>query len=59
MDSLALINKHFSDSIQAKIEAADKLPDVIHTASNLMVQALVNGNKILCCGNGGSAGFAR
>jgi len=58
MDSLSRINKNFSDSIQAKIEAADKLPDVIQAANEMMVRALINGNKILCCGNGGSAGDA-
>jgi len=58
MDTLARINQHFSDSIQAKIEAADKLPEVIQAAAHAMVQALINGNKILSCGNGGSAGDA-
>ncbi len=35
------------------------LPDIILDASQLIVQSLLNGGKILCCGNGGSAGDAQ
>lgn len=59
MDKIALIEGHFSDSIQTKIKAADALPTIIAKAGDALVHALMNGNKILSCGNGGSAGDAQ
>ena len=53
------ITQHFSDSIDAKIRAADSLPPLIAQASEMMVQSLLNEGKILACGNGGSAGDAQ
>ena len=53
------IKAHFTESIQTKIEAAETLPESIAQAANMMVEALMNGNKILSCGNGGSAGDAQ
>jgi D-sedoheptulose 7-phosphate isomerase len=50
------IRKHFQDSIQTKILAADSLIDHIRQAGELMANALLDNHKILCCGNGGSAG---
>ena len=50
------ITQHFSDSIDAKIRAADSLPPLIADAAELMVQSLLSEGKILACGNGGSAG---
>lgn len=58
MDMHARIRSLFTESIQTKIDAADSLPDVIAGAADLLVNALTAGNKILCCGNGGSAGDA-
>lgn len=55
MDIIARIHEHFSSSIQTKIESADSLPGVIAEAANYLVQCLLNNNKILSCGNGGSA----
>ncbi len=49
----------FSDSIQTKITAADTLTDVIAEASSTLVNCLLAGHKILCCGNGGSASDAQ
>lgn len=54
-----LIIRHFSDSIDAKIRAADALPPLIADAAEVMVQSLLNEGKILACGNGGSAGDAQ
>ena len=54
-----LIIRHFSDSIDAKIRAADALPPYIADAAELMVQCLLSDGKILACGNGGSAGDAQ
>ncbi len=50
------IEESFRESIQTKIAAAEALPESIERAARLMVDALLRGNKILCCGNGGSAG---
>jgi len=52
------IREIFTESIQTKIDAADALPDSIANAAELIVNALIAGNKILSCGNGGSAGDA-
>jgi len=58
MDILARIREIFTESIQTKIDAADALPESIAFAAEMLVTALVSGNKILSCGNGGSAGDA-
>lgn len=55
MDLLTRIKTHFSESIRTKSDAANVLPDIILTASQLLVECLFNDNKILVCGNGGSA----
>jgi len=49
----------FTESIQTQIAAAEALPDAISRAAMMMVQSLLNGNKILCCGNGASAATAQ
>jgi len=48
----------FNESIQTKIASVELLSGAITRAGAAMVQALLNGNKILACGNGGSAGDA-
>ncbi|MGX5174704.1 phosphoheptose isomerase [Aliikangiella sp. IMCC44653] len=53
------IRNSFTESIQTKIAAADVLPEKIAKAGELMVNTLLNGGKILTCGNGGSAGDAQ
>ena len=58
MEMLSRIRDIFTESIQTKIDAADALPESIAKATDMLVNALVNGNKILACGNGGSAGDA-
>jgi phosphoheptose isomerase len=55
MDMLSRIQQQFEESIQTKISAADALPAAIQAAGQRMVQSLLNGGKILSCGNGGSA----
>jgi DnaA initiator-associating protein len=49
----------FTESIQTQIAAAEALPDAISRAAMTLVQSLLNGNKILCCGNGTSAANAQ
>jgi D-sedoheptulose 7-phosphate isomerase len=46
---------HFQESAELKIQAASVLAQPIAQAVELMFAALSNGNKILACGNGGSA----
>lgn len=53
------INQHFQASVETKQQAAQVLAPVIEQASDSMVAALLNGGKILSCGNGGSAGDAQ
>lgn len=53
------IKESFTESIQIQIAAAEALPDHIMHASQAMVSTLLNGNKILSCGNGGSASNAQ
>lgn len=49
------ITLNFTESIQTKINAADSIINIIAEASEEIVQALLEGHKILSCGNGGSA----
>lgn len=49
----------FTESIQTQIAAAEALPDAISRAAMTLVHSLLNGNKILCCGNGTSAANAQ
>ena len=50
-----LIQQNFNESIAAKQKAAEALPESIENAINILVNAFKNGNKLLICGNGGSA----
>lgn len=49
----------FDASIKAKQEASEKLTPSITLAIETMANSLKNGNKILSCGNGGSAADAQ
>lgn len=49
------ILSHFQESAELKMHAASLLAAPIEQAIELMFTALSNGNKILACGNGGSA----
>ena len=49
----------FSASIQTKIHAANYLCVPITNAANVIVNCLLQGNKVLTCGNGGSAADAQ
>jgi D-sedoheptulose 7-phosphate isomerase len=46
---------HFQESAELKLKSATVLSQPISEAIDLMFGALSNGNKILACGNGGSA----
>jgi len=49
------IARHFADSAQIKLAAAEALAPPIARATELMVERLLANGKILACGNGGSA----
>ena len=55
----AKLQAHFAESIQTKIVAAEALPEVIEKAAKALSAALIRGNKILVCGNGGAAALAQ
>lgn len=46
---------HFNESADLKKQAAEVLAEPIAQAADMMFSALAQGNKILACGNGGSA----
>jgi D-sedoheptulose 7-phosphate isomerase len=50
---------HFQESADLKLKTAAALSQPILQAVELMFAALSNGNKILACGNGGSAADAQ
>lgn len=53
------IRAHFRDSIRAKEDTVNAAALPIEHAAQLMAERLRAGNKILSCGNGGSAGDAQ
>ena len=56
---LEQIKNNFTESIQTQIAASELLGPSIEHAGMMMVQCLLGGNKIISCGNGGSAGHAQ
>ncbi len=59
MDLIARVTKNFEDSAHTKLHAAEVLAAPVAAAVEVMTAALINGNKILACGNGGSAADAQ
>ena len=59
VEQLTRINELFSNSISTKQKAQEVLPESIAAAGQLMITALQAGNKIMACGNGGSAADAQ
>lgn len=49
----------FQASIETKQQSEIALSEPIELASTLLNQTLLNGNKVMSCGNGGSAGDAQ
>ncbi len=49
------VRHNFSENIQTKINTADTVLPTIVTACEKVLQSLLDGHKILSCGNGGSA----
>jgi len=56
---LEQIQNNFTESIQTQIAATEAISTSIEQAGMMMVHGLLAGNKILACGNGGSAGHAQ
>lgn len=54
-DIVDRIRHNFSESIQTKINAADIILPSIAMGAEKIVQSLLDGHKIMTCGNGGSA----
>ena len=54
-----IIKKEIQGSIAAKQEVMAMLVPDIEKTANILINALKNGNKILICGNGGSAADAQ
>ena len=59
MELINRINTNFQESIRTKEIAADMLAGAIANASRMITLCLLNGGKVLSCGNGGSAGDAQ
>ena len=59
MDLISRINQHFTDSAQLKLQAVEVLAKPLASASERMVECLMQEGKILSCGNGGSAADAQ
>jgi phosphoheptose isomerase len=59
MQTSERIQALFNQSIQTKIDSLPLLIDPISEAASLIVHRLLEGNKVLSCGNGGSAGDAQ
>ena len=59
MDAVQRVTDSFAESIRIKAEAGSRLAPAIASAAEALTACLLNGNKILCCGNGGSAADAQ
>lgn len=59
MDLIARVARHFEESIHTKQAVAEMLAAPIAAAIETMTACLINGGKILACGNGGSAADAQ
>jgi D-sedoheptulose 7-phosphate isomerase len=53
------VSRIFHDGLALKAICARELPGVIARAAGVVIDALATGNKVLCCGNGGSAADAQ
>lgn len=59
MDAIKRIENLFNSSIQTKQDALPVLAGPISNAAIVITDGLINGGKILSCGNGGSAADAQ
>jgi len=54
-----LTEQYFQDSIETKIQSMEVLAEPITEAAEYIVERLMQGSKVMSCGNGGSAGDAQ
>lgn len=59
MDLISRINKNFQESINTKQHSMEILAEPIARAAQNITQCILDGGKVLSCGNGGSAGDAQ
>lgn len=59
MDMTSRMSSHFDDAIDTFKTSSQALAEPLATAVDMAFAALVNNNKILACGNGGSAADAQ
>ena len=59
MDTVTRVAELFSDSIEIKQRAAELLCPVVAEVAEALIKCLVEGHKLLVCGNGGSAADAQ
>ena len=59
MDPVERVQQTFADSIEVKTQSAILLSEMIASAASRLADSLINGHKILSCGNGGSAADAQ
>lgn len=55
MSLVERVQQHFGESIQTKITAADAIAEDVARGGDMLTQCLIDGHKILTCGNGGSS----
>jgi len=55
LDKKKFINESLTESSETKLKIIDECSEDIISASELIINAFRNGNKLLLCGNGGSA----
>ncbi|HKJ09324.1 MAG TPA: phosphoheptose isomerase [Gammaproteobacteria bacterium] len=59
MNPIDRITQHFQDSILAKQQTLASAAPAVARAAETITRALLNGGKVLTCGNGGSAADAQ
>src|SRR5918993_3215136 len=55
MDLTTHLKQHFEEGIELRRKMAETMPAEIVKAGTALAEALRSGNKVLACGNGGSA----
>lgn len=59
MDPVERIQQTFAESIEVKTLSAEVLSEMIASAASRLADSLINGHKVMSCGNGGSAADAQ
>ena len=59
MDNYQAIAGGFQETIELITASVDRLAEPIQRASEACIEALLQEQKILCCGNGGAAAVAQ